>query len=1159
MTRVIRPGLLVLHGNRLELLLDAVSAWLQRNPLDPLEEEVFLVQSSGAGEWLKMSLARETGVCAATRVELPGRFLWTMYRRVLGADRVLPQPSLEKDAITWRLMRLLPTLLARRGFEPVAAFLAGDDADRRLQLARRLADLYDQYQVYRADWLANWEHGRPLLGGPAERDVRIAPDQRWQMELWRALLDELARDERASTRPAVHRAFLDALADERATAAPLPRRIVLFGAAYLPVQALEALAALATRVHVVVAVPNPCRFHWADIIEGREALRTTRRRQPTIASTDPAAVPLETMHLHAHPLLAAWGRQGRDFMRQLDVFDDAEAARERFDLPRIDVFDEGPGTTLLEQVQAGIRDLVPLAEHPRRAVDRHDRSIVFHVAHGPQREVEILHDQLLTTLAGTPALQPRDVIVMVPDIEVFAPSIRAVFGQYPASDPRHIPFDIADLQSRGSNPLIVALEWLLGIADRRIGLHELRDLIDVPAVARRVGIDDDAVPGLFDWLAGAGVRWGLHEAHRGQIGLGATGEQNSWLFGLRRMLLGYAIGRADRTGEDPSAFADIEPYDEIGGLDAASVGAAALLCERLETWWSIARGDATPIEWASRCRTLLATFFGATDEREQPTMAALQSALATWLQACEAARFADRIPLSIVREAWLGGIDGLDASRRFLTGGVTFCTLLPLRAVPFDAVCLLGMNDGDFPRRQPPSDFDLMTLPGQQRPGDRSRRDDDRYLMLEALLSARRLLYVGWSGRSARDNSVQPPSVLVAQLRDYLGAAWHAADGGDLLDERTTEHPLQPFSRRYFEDPGLTTWAREWSAAHAEVDVADVATDGLVAMPPAERIDEPLTIRRLARFLKNPVREFFDLRLDVRVWNDEAVEDHEAFDVDGREGYRLREALLARPDEIVRGDIGEALDQRLRRLRRSGRLPLFELGSRVIDEMTTTVRPMLDRWIECHRAYPRPLARHAVRVADLVVGRDLGLDDTLDDLRSNERGQAWIAMTPSRLLEKGKPRNERPTDKGKFRNERLVDPWVRMLATAASGLDADGLLIGCDVALRLRPLDAEVARRHLEALASAWLDGMSTPLPFAAKTALAFARGERQVASVYDGGRAHGEGSEFCLRRQFPDFEALQADGRFATAVAQLFSPMVEWIADHVTIVPRGALIEAAR
>ena len=977
----ISPGLLVLHGNRAELLGEAVFAWLRRQPLQPLEQEVFLVQSNAVAEWLKMAQATRGGIFAAARVELPGRFLWRAYRQVLGAGAVPAESALDKLPLTWRLMQQLPALQDQPGYEPLAGFLNRGGLERRLQLAQRLADLYDQYQVYRPDWLAAWAAGSDCLPRQVAEPLHSAPplplEQAWQSALWRALLAPLDAAQRGASRPQLHSRFLAALQAGALPASPLPRRVVLFGMSQLALPTLQALAALSAHCQVLLAVPNPCRYHWADILPGRELLRQARRRHPLRQGRDLAELGLEDMHAHAHPLLAAWGRQGRDFVRQLDAFDDAQLAQQRFALNKIDLFDDGPGETLLQQVQARIRDLVPLAEHagaggvnrelPAGAsaaagecADAADRSIVFHIAHSAQREVEILHDQLLALLAGpsalaaaddpnadNPVLQARDVVVMVPNIASFAPAIRSVFGQVARSDARYIPFDIADLQERGNNPLLQALEWLLGLPLQRCGQSELRDLLDVPAVAARFGLAEADLPRLAQWVAGAGIRWGLDAGQRHNLGLAACGEQNSWLFGIRRMLLGYAVGELG--GGDPSAaepagsaawpdlLQTIEPYAEIGGLDAAHAGALAALVEALQAWATLAATEATPAAWGQRCQDLIARFFAATDERERATLLALQDALRAWRAACTLADFEQPVSLAVLREAWLGGLDAPGLNRRFRAGGVTFCSLMPMRAVPFEVVCLLGMNDGDYPRRSPRSDFDLMGQPGQARPGDRSRRDDDRQLMLEALLSARRVLYVSWTGRSARDNSDQPPSVLVSQLRDYLAAGWR----GPVLAARTTEHPLQPFSRRYFEQTGkpsgaaparaagvapsavpgdeagpppLFTFAREWRAAHdsaapghagadvvagavggaGAVNLCDAAAGESVTALPIDTAASPqLTVAALATFLKNPVRDFFRRQLDVVFGDGEAAAvDEEAFGLDGLEQHGLLQALI---------------------------------------------------------------------------------------------------------------------------------------------------------------------------------------------------------------------------------------------------------------------------
>ncbi|WP_418318173.1 exodeoxyribonuclease V subunit gamma [Piscinibacter sakaiensis] len=1172
-TTNIRPGLLVLHGNRAELLGDAVFEWIGANPLGPLEEEIFLVQSNGVAEWLKMNLAGQAGICAATRVELPARFLWRAYRQVLGRDAVPAQSPLDKLPLTWRLMHCLPQLVGEPGYEPLAGFLQRGGIDRRLQLAQRLADLYDQYQVYRSDWLGAWAAGDDVLpaAGPGTAAQALPAGQRWQAGLWRELLAPLTDAERTAVRPQLQQRFLQALESGAAPASPLPRRVVLFGMTHVPMQTLQALDALADHSQVILAIPNPCRFHWADIIQGRELLRFDRRRHPLRGGRDLAELGLDEMFAHSHPLLAAWGRQGRDFIRQLDVFDDALATRERFALNRIDLFSEGPGDTLLEQVQANIRDLLPLAEHRRPPVDSGDRSIVFHIAHSAQREVEILHDQLLQLLAARdddkPALNPRDIVVMVPDIETFAPAIRSVFGQYPRGDARFIPFDIADLQQRGNNPLLLALEWLLQLPQQRCRQSELRDLLDVPAVRRRFGVGDDDVPTLAAWMQGSGFRWGLDRQQREALGLGACGEQNSLLFGLRRMLLGYASGEA-------AAFDGIAPYPEVGGLEAAVAGSVADLVTALLGWADSSAGDATPADWAVQLRRLVGEMFEPSDDRERLSIAAFDDALRGWLDACDAAGFAEPVPLAVAREACLAAIDEPGVGRRFRAGGVTFCTLLPMRSIPFDVVCLLGMNDGDYPRSSSRSDFDLMALPGQGRPGDRSRREDDRQLMLEAVLSARRVLYVSWTGRSVRDNSEQPPSVLVSQLRDYLDAGWHEGLAAGL----STEHPLQPFSRRYFVDappadggqPALFTFAREWRAAHLAGDHLAAAAAPEQQVPQAAAgpdAETALTIARLARFLRNPVRDFFRNRLAVVFAEaDELAPDDESFRLAGLQHHQLLDATLkqvldrlsAAGAEVSAAPPGEAelaqwLEAPIEQLRLSGDLPMAELGRREAQTMRETLLPMLSSWVGQRARLPHELPKQLLQFeTDGIV-----IADWLTGVRVAAAGDVfeqgcWIELTPTRLLEKA----NKGSGAGQLRSDKLLRAWVTSLLASAAGSPVGGIVVGRDATLTINAIDGDAAAQTLTTLLQVWRDGMAEPLPLPIKTALATLAEKGRPADVYDGsyqrqGEVHDDP---CLARMFGDFETLSADGRFAELAERVFRPLLDWAGNSVRVEVHAAV-----
>ncbi len=1141
----ISPGFIALHSHRSEVLADTLTAWLRAHPLLPLESEVVLVQSNGMAEWIKIELARQGGVCAATRVELPSRFLWRTYRQVLGKHNVPPDSPLDKLPMTWRLMALLPGCLADPVFQPVASFLRGDEPDRLLQLSSRLADLFDQYQIYRPDWLQDWAAGRNVLRKAAGHD-ELGEDQLWQAELWRRVLATLDDSQRQATRPALHARALAHLQSGLPLASPVARRVSVFGMSHMPGQLLEMLAALAAHSQVMLAVPNPCQYHWGDIIDGREWLQAERRRH-AYRGEALAGLPLAQMHLHAPTLLAAWGRQGRDFIRQLDAFDDLQAAQQVTQWPRLDFFDDVPGedgSRLLAQLQRRIRDLEPSSGGtPAQPLRQGDASVTFSVAHSPVRELEVLHDQLLQWFhTSLEPLSPRDVVVMVPDIEVMAPAIRAVFGQYKRSDARFIPYDIADLGAQAISPLIHAVEWLLALPQQRSRMSELVELLEVPALAARFGLKDEHLPTLTRWMAGSGIRWGLSAEHRVGLGLGVCGDDNSALFGVQRMLMGYACG-ADPVDDDVST--GVSPYPEVGGLDAELAGSLAHLLQALIDWWQICTQSATPAQWAERCRAMLAALFKPRDDNDRNALAALDQALNDWVRACGEAGFDEAVPLAVARSAWLEALKAPRLEQRFRAGGVTFCTLMPMRAIPFKAVCLLGMNDGDYPRRSPRADFDLMGLHGMTRPGDRSRRDDDRQLMLEALLSARQVLYVSWSGRSVRDNSEQPPSVLVSQLRDEIDLLW----GKDTAKGLTTVHPLQPFSRAYFEaGSGLLTYAKEWRAAQ-DVQRGDGASEtgtpssALALLSPLMAANDQapiISLAQLARFLRKPVGAFFRERLQVHLEDERSeLHDEELFGLGGLDLYQLLDHELQHvPADLSADELPSHAARVVQHLREAGALPLAGVGTLEAQKLTHILQTQLAAVLRERGAYPEA----AERVLVDQVNPQVSLQDALGGVLAGEGGQMLLSLRANDVADlKPKTPLARP--------EKLIDIWLQSLAAAAMGHSVRCVVVGRNAVVRAEPQDPEAARTQLQTLLATWAEGMRWPLPLPPGVALQWLKDKENTNALADA----YEGSDFksaekdkdpALSRTYPTVQDLLATGALDRLAQAVYAPLKAWAAE---------------
>ena len=1159
----ISPGFIALHSHRSEVLADTLTAWLRAHPLLPLESEVVLVQSNGMAEWIKIELARNGGalggVCAATRVELPSRFLWRTYRQVLGTHNVPPDSPLDKLPMTWRLMALLPECLSDPVFQPVAGFLRGDEPDRLLQLASRLADLFDQYQIYRPDWLQDWAAGRNVLRQAAGHDA-LGADQLWQAELWRRVLATLDDSQRQATRPALHARALTHLQSGQPLASPVARRVSVFGMSHMPGQLLEMLAALAAHSQVLLAVPNPCQYHWGDIIDGREWLQAERRRH-AYRGEALAGLPLAQMHLHAPTLLAAWGRQGRDFIRQLDAFDDLQAAQQITQWPRLDFFDDVPGedgTRLLAQLQRRIRDLEPSSGGtPAQPLRPDDRSVTFSVAHSPVRELEVLHDQLLQwfhTPPGDRPLSPRDVVVMVPDIEVMAPAIRAVFGQYKRSDARFIPYDIADLGAQAISPLIHAVEWLLALPQQRSRMSELVELLEVPALAARFGLKGDDLPTLTRWMAGSGIRWGLSAEHRAGLGLGVCGNDNSALFGVQRMLMGYACG-ADPVDDDVAL--GVSPYPEVGGLDAELAGSLAYLLQALIDWWQTCTQSATPAQWAERCRAMLAALFKPRDDNDRNALATLDQALNDWVWACDEAGFAESVPLTVARSAWLEALKAPRLEQRFRAGGVTFCTLMPMRAIPFKAVCLLGMNDGDYPRRSSRADFDLMGLPGMSRPGDRSRRDDDRQLMLEALLSARQVLYVSWSGRSVRDNSEQPPSVLVSQLRDEIDLLW----GKDTAKGLTTVHPLQPFSRAYFEaGSGLQTYAKEWRAAQ-DVQRGDGARDtgkpssALALLPPLMAANDQapiISLAQLARFLRQPVGAFFSQRLQVHLEDERSqLHDEELFGLGGLDLYQLLDHELQHvPADLRADELPRHAARVVQHLREAGDLPLAGVGTLEAQKLIHILQTQLTAALRERGEYPEAAERVLVDQAYPQLHPQVSLQDALGGVLTGEGGAMRLSLRANKLVSVSK------AGKATAMPEKLIDIWLQSLAAAAMGHSQRCVVVGRNAVVRVPPQDPEAARAQLQTLLATWVEGMCWPLPLPPNVALQWLKDPQNLnalADAYEGSAFNSaeKDKDPALARTYPTVEDLLATGALDRLAQAVYAPLKDWAAQaQVEVLP---------
>lgn len=891
------------YANQLTNHKDLLVSILTRDPNpDPFATETILVQSIGMAQWLQLQIAEHTGISGNLKFPYPTRFLWEQYRLLL-TD--LPKENLfERSAVVWRLMRLIPQHLHLPEFAPLAFYLNSADQLRLYQLAAKVADLFDQYLVYRAHWLTHWENGTSgkilaeICQSPTFRQGHLSEVEQsiaWQGMLWNALVAEIKADSDAAVFNTSHRAYLQKRYFERldklseSDKRKLPPRIFVFGISALPLAQLEVLKKLSEHCQIHLFFTNPSEVFWGD-------QREDRLLEKLALNQDIDEHELQSLLEHqGNPLLATWGKQGKEFLN-LVLEQDPDNI-----VPYYTAI-EGDNLPLLQQVK---RAILYYEHQTAYQWQEGDRSIQLHACHSKMREVEVLHNQLLNLFEQQPDLSPKDIIVMSADIDSYAPYIEAVFARYEYRDSRYIPFTLSDQKISYIDSIISSFLSLLKLNEARFSVDELLDLFNVQAIRAYYGLSESSLETLREWVESSGIRAGLQQDNQ------TWQNYNSWENGLNRLLLGSCLKVENGVWQSLVAF------DESYGLSAELVGILAKFIDNLTAWQQMSQQPHTIMQWQTALHRLINDFY-LDDSDSTDSLILLHNTIDQIAEQITATHFDQNLVIEVLATLFEQQLSEQRSNLHFLVGKVNFCTLLPMRAIPFKVVCLLGMNEGDFPRQQPQNSFDLMQYARQK--GDRARRDDDRYLFLEALLSAQNVFYISYIGQSLTDNQTKLPSILVAQLLDYLGKS---------AEQLITRHPMTPFSRHNFYGEHFS-YDKEWlQAVEKQVENAPfirrlVREEG--------KIPTEIFLDDLIDYVQDPYRFFFHHQLGVKFEQyEEEIDESEVFKLEGLERYHFFKELLG----VEQVDLADYFE--IAKLK--GNLPACHFGTLAIQELVSTILP----------------------------------------------------------------------------------------------------------------------------------------------------------------------------------------------------------------------------
>ncbi|OBH15775.1 exodeoxyribonuclease V subunit gamma [Mycobacterium sp. E3247] len=1011
------------RAERTDVLADALGALLANPQADPFAGELVLVPARGVERWLSQRLSHVLGrsrggpggdgVCAGVAFRSPG----SLIAEITGAADADPWSP---DAITWPLLEVIDCSLDEPWCATLATHLGhfdtGPEAElrraRRYSVARRLAGLFASYASQRPQLLAAW-----LNGDPGDLDTDLA----WQPQLWRAVAAIIPADP-------PHVRHRDTIARLRAGPTDLPTRLSLFGHTRLSRTDVELLEAVSAHHDLHLWLPHPSDQLW----QGLSGVHGVVRRRDD-----------DSRRAAQHPLLQTLGRDLRELQRALPI----RRATDEF------ICGATRSDTLLGWLQSDIA--ANAVRRTGRAPSPDDRSVQVHSCHGAARQVGVLREVLLGLLEDDPTLEPRDIVVMCPDIETYAPLIVAGFGlgDLPGEGhPAHrLRMRLADRSPTQTNPLLAVAGQLLGIAGGRTTATEVLNLAQAPPVRARFGFTDDNLDSITAWVRESGIRWGFDKEQRAPYGLDHI-LHNTWRFGLDRILTGVAMS------DDSQAWLSTAlPLDDVGSNKVELAGRLAEYVARLQGVVDSLTGTRPLTEWIDALTGGVAALTRvAAGDAWQPGQ--LRHEFAKVLEQA-GSRESTMMRLPDVRALLAGRLAGRPTRANFRTGTLTVCTMVPMRSVPHRVVCLVGLDDGVFPRFDRPDGDDALARTPMT--GERDIRSEDRQLLLDAVCAATETLVITYTGNDEHTGHPRPPAVPLSELLDALDQTTTQR----VRDRVVVHHPLQPFDIRNV-TPGELVPDQPFTFDPTALVAAEAAAGDRHAGRPffAEPLPAPprddVALADLLTFFRDPVKGFFRALDYALPWEVEDLDDEMPVHIDNLAQWTVGDRMLR---DMLRGMHPDtAANAEWRR----GTLPPGRLGMRKAVEIRDQAADLA-----------RTALRHRQVDADAYdVDVDLGGGRRLTGTVTPVFGERTVSVTYSRLGGK-----------------HLMESWIPLLALSAAipGRGWSALCIGrarTDHRIEQRllgpPADPRATLRDLVHLYDA---GRREPLPLPVRTSFAWA------------------------------------------------------------------------
>ena len=1024
------PGIQLFLSNRLEKLADALVQQLADSPGHPMKPDTILIQNRGMARWLNLRKADLTGIQMNTRYVYPRALIEELLSGAF--ENTVPgnQSPYAQEALFWRIYKALPRWSKQPKAYSLKRYLDSRNKEtaflRRYQLASKIAQHIDQLQTYRPDLLRSW--------------AKQNEPEDWRAIIWKGLNENIGE----SSPPDLFKAFDGAIAKWKQAPSTWPDQLHLFAISSLPPVYLDLLQSASRWIPVHIYLTQPSPLYWGDQLSKKKLLKSK-----------------QAIETPGHGLLGNLGRQGQEFLNNLI---DAEV----FTRDESEFFESPSQAQLLHQLQSDLYELAS-PKSPKQASD--PTGIAVKVCHSERREIEVLKDTLLKRFQEDKSLKPNEVVIMAPNIEDYAASIRSVFG--PAKNPKAVlPYSIADYSSRSSSSVAHALIACFDLLQSRFTANGVMNFVSIPAISESFGFSQDDWNVLRTWIEDTGIKWGIDGQHR-ESATGSFFDAYAWQQGIDRLVSGYCVHPNEDSDWDQQL-----PHPDMEGSSLE-------LLNRFLELWQFLKGHQQRVSQSMRISTWLDTihemiaFLFTRHETQFEESQALFDLLATLKQEIDISEADESCDLKVIRSILEDRLEKDIQAGSFFTGSITFCSMMPMRNVPAKFIGLIGMSEAAYPRQDLKTEFNQ--FPDGSRAGDRSKREDDRYLFLESILAARDSFYLSYTGIDSQTLNEEPASIVVEELLDTLDDYYHFPENASAREALVSKESLQAFNPGNFDAHAPASFSSEDLEAAKALIASKIESTGLDIQSINSNAEYPDSISwdTFLHFFLNPSRYWLAERLGTHFpYQAHKLEDSEPIEPSHLQDYKWGDTIINDP-EILSGK---------REYKLESILPVGTLGKLTYERLALQVRDLVERWNEIPSG----------------VSQSAPIDLQLEALHLSGR----IPGASDRNLKYMRFGNIRSTD--------LLSGWIQHLLLCQSQPieKFETHLIGRDASYTFKHSDN--ASEHLLALKELFFNGHKSALPFFLNTSYLFAKASLKPSSRSKKTPQEIASSEFTKYREYP-------------------------------------------